>query len=91
MPVCREDWASAEDSVSHGVRETDLAAVLSYARYTLSNTELATELAPLCEQREVGLINAAAVALGLLIPAGSRIAVPAGEQVRAADVCATGC
>ncbi|TNC19266.1 aldo/keto reductase [Amycolatopsis alkalitolerans] len=80
-------------TLCRAVRETDLDVVLSYAHYTLLNTELSTEFAPLCEQRGVGLINAAAVALGLLTPTGSRIAVPAGEQIRAAarravDVCA---
>ncbi|WP_284744687.1 aldo/keto reductase [Amycolatopsis sp. RTGN1] len=81
------------ETLRRAVAETDLDVVLSYAHYTLLNTRLADELAPLCQERSVGLINAAAVALGLLTPAGSRIKVPAGQQIidaarRAAEVCA---
>lgn len=80
------------ETLLRAVTETDLDAVLSYAHYTLLNTRLADELAPVCAERGVGLINAAAVALGLLTPAGSRIQVPAGEQIiraarRAVEVC----
>ncbi|WP_327547883.1 aldo/keto reductase [Amycolatopsis sp.] len=80
-------------TLRRAVTETDLDVVLSYAHYTLLNTRLADDLAPLCGQRGVGLINAAAVALGLLTPAGSRITVPAGQRIvdaarRAAEVCA---
>lgn len=74
------------------VTETDLDAVLSYAHYTLLNTRLADELAPVCDQHGVGLVNAAAVALGLLTPSGPRIEVPAGRRIveaarRAIEVC----
>ena len=80
------------ETLSRAVTETDLDVVLSYAHYTLLNTRLAGELAPLCAKRGVGLINAAAVALGLLTPAGPRIQLPAGERIvqaarRARDVC----
>jgi L-galactose dehydrogenase len=80
-------------TLCRAVAETDLDVVLSYAHYTLLNTRLSDTLAPLCRQRGVGVINAAAVALGLLTPAGSRIDVPAGRRItdaarRAARVCA---
>jgi aryl-alcohol dehydrogenase-like predicted oxidoreductase len=80
------------ETLSRAVTETELDVVLSYAHYTLLNTRLADDLAPLCDQRGVGLINAAAVALGLLTPAGSRIDVPAGDRIvqaawRAVEVC----
>lgn len=80
------------ETLIRAVTETDLDAVLSYAHYTLLNTRLASVLTPVCEQRGVGLINAAAVALGLLTPCGSRIQVPAGEQIvaaarRAVELC----
>jgi L-galactose dehydrogenase len=80
------------ETLSRAVTETDLDVVLSYAHYTLLNTRLSDDLAPLCDQRGVGLINAAAVALGLLTPAGSRIDVPAGDRIvqaarRAVEVC----
>jgi L-galactose dehydrogenase len=81
------------ETLRRAVAETDLDVVLSYAHYTLLNTRLADDLAPLCQERDVGLINAAAVALGLLTPAGSRITVPAGSRIvdaarHAAEVCA---
>jgi L-galactose dehydrogenase len=81
------------ETLRRAVTETDLDVVLSYAHYTLLNTRLADELTPLCERRGVGLINAAAVGLGLLTPGGARIQIPAGEQIvraarRAAEACA---
>jgi aryl-alcohol dehydrogenase-like predicted oxidoreductase len=80
-------------TLSRAVAETDLDVILSYAQYTLLNTRLASDLLPLCELRGVGVINAAAVALGLLTADGSRIRVPAGERIvrmarRAVEVCA---
>jgi aryl-alcohol dehydrogenase-like predicted oxidoreductase len=80
------------ETLARAVTETDLDVILSYAHYTLLNTQLASELQPLCERRGVGVINAAAVALGLLTPGGSRIQVPAGDRIvraarRAVEVC----
>ena len=80
------------EALCRAVTETELDVVLSYAHYTLLNTRLARDLAPRCEERGVGVINAAAVALGLLTPAGSRIQVPAGERIvqaarRAVEAC----
>jgi L-galactose dehydrogenase len=64
------------------VEETHLDAVLNYAHFTLLNQRLAVELRPACERRNVGLINAAAVALGLLTPRGPSVGLTAGEQIR---------
>lgn len=72
-------------TLKRAVTETMLDTVLSYAHHTLLNTQLATELVPVCEQRGTALINAAAVSLGLLTAAGTRYAThPAGPQIRAA-------
>ncbi|WP_020673083.1 aldo/keto reductase [Amycolatopsis nigrescens] len=72
-------------TLRRAVAETELDTVLSYAHYTLLNTRLATELRPLCEQRGTAPINAAAVAVGLLTPAGTRLPNhPAGPAVTAA-------
>ena len=74
--------------------ECDLDVTLSYAHCTLLDDCLATEVLPVAEEREVGVINAAAVALGLLTEAGPppHIAKMVGEQIcaaarRAAEVC----
>jgi len=80
-------------TLRRAVSETDLDVVLSYAHFTLLNTELAGELAPLCAQRGVGVINAAAVALGLLTPSGLAIDAPVSAPIvraarRAAEICA---
>jgi aryl-alcohol dehydrogenase-like predicted oxidoreductase len=74
------------------VEETDLDAVLSFAHFTLLNQRLARELAPVCERRGVGLINAAAVALGLLTRRGATIGLPVGQPIldaaeRARNIC----
>jgi L-galactose dehydrogenase len=85
--------AYALKSLVRAVEETELDAVLSYAHFTLLNQRLAHELAPVCKRRGVGLINAAAVALGLLTPHGPTVDLPAGRQIhdaaeRARSVCA---
>jgi L-galactose dehydrogenase len=74
--------------------ECDLDVTLSYAHCTLLDDSLVAEILPLAEERGVGVINAAAVALGLLTEAGPppHIAQVVGEQVcaaarRAVEVC----
>ncbi|WP_241487976.1 aldo/keto reductase [Leucobacter japonicus] len=48
--------------------ETDVDVVLNFAHGTLLDDSLDTALAPLARDRGVGVMNAAAVALGLLTP-----------------------
>jgi aryl-alcohol dehydrogenase-like predicted oxidoreductase len=74
--------------------ECDLDVTLSYAHCTLLDDCLATEVLPVAKERGVGVINAAAVALGLLTEAGPppHIAEVVGEQIcatarRAVEVC----
>lgn len=72
-------------TLRRAVTETELDTVLSYAHYTLLNTQLAADLLPVCEQRGTALINAAAVSLGLLTSSGTRYAShPAGPEIQAA-------
>jgi L-galactose dehydrogenase len=68
------------------MRETDVDVVLTYAKGTLLDDSITTELRPIAEERGVGLINAAAVALGLLTPGGSTMLIehPAPSAVREA-------
>jgi L-galactose dehydrogenase len=63
----------------------DLDVTLSYAHNTLLDDCLTTEIVPLAQQRGVGVINAAAVALGLLTEAGPppHIVKLVGEEIRA--------
>jgi L-galactose dehydrogenase len=66
------------------IEETDLDVVLSYAHHTLLDSCLKQRLLPLAESRGVGVINAAAVALGLLTAAGPRVSLPVPEEIREA-------
>lgn len=71
-------------TLERAVTETNLDVVLSYAHYTLLNTELATTLAPVADEHGVGVINAAAVGLGLLTPGGVKPHIPATKEIVAA-------
>ncbi|MGC5224551.1 aldo/keto reductase [Micromonospora sp. DT81.3] len=66
------------------MRETDVDVVLTYAKGTLLDDSLTTDLVPIADDRGVGLMNAAAVALGLLTPRGSTINIdhPAPPEVQ---------
>lgn len=68
------------------VTETQVDVVLSYAHATLLDGCLTEALLPLAGPRGVGVINASAVALGLLTPRGSTIGKghPAGAAIAAA-------
>jgi L-galactose dehydrogenase len=70
------------------ILETDVDIVLSYSHATLLDGCLETSLLPLARDRGVGVINASAVALGLLTSSGSRIEIehPATEPIRAAAI-----
>ena len=79
-------------TIRRAITETDLDVVLNYAHYTLLNTELTDGLLPTANANGTAVMNAAAVALGLLTPAGLRQNVPASEAViaasrRANDIC----
>jgi L-galactose dehydrogenase len=74
--------------------ECDLDVTLSYAHSTLLDDCLARDVLPFAKERGIGVINAAAVALGLLTEAGPRlhIAKTVGEEIcaiarRAVEVC----
>ena len=76
------------------ITECDLDVTLSYAHSTLLDECLATDVLPVAEERGVSVINAAAVALGLLTEAGPppHIAKVVGEAVcasarRAVESC----
>jgi L-galactose dehydrogenase len=73
-------------TLRRAIAETDLDVVLSYAHGTLLDTCVKDDLVPVARERGVGVINAAAVALGLLTPGGSRIGHdhPADAGIRAA-------
>jgi L-galactose dehydrogenase len=66
------------------MQEADVDVALSYAHFTLLDSCLQQSLLPLAHERGVGLINAAAVALGLLTPAGAKIKLPGSDELLAA-------
>ena len=57
-------------TIRRAINETDLDVVLNYAHFTLLNTELTDGLLPTADANGTAVINAAAVALGLLTPGG---------------------
>jgi len=76
------------------ISEFDLDVTLSYAHCTLLDACLTDDVLPLAQERGVGVINAAAVALGLLTQAGPppNLAQLVGEEIcttarRAVEVC----
>lgn len=71
-------------TLRRAISETELDVILSYSHYTLLDQCLPERLLPLAQQRDVGVINAAAVALGLLTPGELRINHPAGVEIRSA-------
>jgi L-galactose dehydrogenase len=70
-------------TLRRAIEETELDVVLCYAHFTLLDTTLTTDLLPAAEARGTGVMNAAAVALGLLTPNGPRESHPAEEEIRA--------
>lgn len=73
-------------AMMRAMQETDLDVLLTYCHATLLDDTLQRELAPVAAERGVGLINAAAVALGLLTPNGPNIGTshPASSPIREA-------
>jgi L-galactose dehydrogenase len=73
-------------TMRRALTETDLDVLLTYAHGTLLDNSISDELGGLATERGTGLINAAAVALGLLTPAGTSIAKqhPATRAIREA-------
>jgi len=74
-------------TLRRAIQETELDVVLSYAHATLLDQCIQDRLLPLAADSGVGVINAAAVALGLLTPGPMRIPQhPAGSAIaEAAD------
>jgi len=60
----------------------EVDTVLSYCHYTLWDTSFA-ELLPYLEKKNVGIINAAALGMGLLTPQGTPEWHPAPEEIKA--------
>lgn len=73
-------------TMARAMRESDLDVLLTYSHATLLDDTLPRVLAPIAAEHGVGLINAAAVALGLLTPGGSNFgtAHPSTPAIRAA-------
>ena len=72
-------------TLRRAIAETDLDVVLNYAHFTLLNTELTDGLLPTARANGTAVINAAAVALGLLTPAGLTADIPVSEAMVSAS------
>lgn len=71
-------------TIERVISETNVDVVLTYAKGTLLDSSLTERIVPLASDRGVGVMNAAAVSLGLLTPRGSNIAEghPATPAIR---------
>lgn len=73
-------------TMAQALRETQLDVLLTYAHATLLDDGLQRDLTSVAAERGTGLINAAAVSLGLLTPRGTSMgdSHPATAPIRAA-------
>ena len=74
------------------IERCELDVVISYAHFSLQNTQLLTELLPFAEARGVGVMNASPLSLGLLTNHGPAPWNPAPESIKqacrkAAELC----
>lgn len=60
----------------------DVDTILSYCRYNLMITDLDDLLTPLCQERNIGLINASPLHMGILTERGAPAWHPAPQQVK---------
>jgi L-galactose dehydrogenase len=80
-------------TIRRAITETDLDVVLNYAHFTLLNTVAHRPLVADPQANGTAVINATAVALGPLTPAGLKANVPASDALvaasrRADEICA---
>ncbi len=61
---------------------TELDTILSFCHYTLFDTSL-TELIPYLEERDIGIINASPLSMGLLTNQGPPAWHPASDEIKA--------
>jgi L-galactose dehydrogenase len=57
-------------------------SILSYCRYNLINTDIDAELVPFAEKREIGLINASPLMMGVLTDRGAPTWHPGSEGLK---------
>jgi L-galactose dehydrogenase len=61
---------------------TEVHTILSYCRYNLMITDLDDLLTPVCEEKEIGLINASPLHMGVLTSRGAPAWHPAPQTVK---------
>ncbi len=74
-------------ALQYVVERTHVDTILSYCRYSLNDTGLES-LLPLLRQKNVGVINASPLSMGLLTDRGAPDWHPAGPEIRAACAAA---
>ncbi|MCC9076442.1 aldo/keto reductase [Litorilinea aerophila] len=63
------------------LERTDVDSILSYCRYALNNTQL-VDLIPFLQEKQVGIINASPLSMGLLTNRGAPAWHPASEEIK---------
>lgn len=69
------------DVIAHVPKEIKIGTIIIYCHYSMNDRTL-LELMPLLKEKGIGLINAAAVSMGLLTNRGPPSWHPAGAKVK---------
>ncbi len=67
--------------LKRAAEQVEVDSILSYCRYNLMNTDMDAELVPFAEDREIGLINASPLMMGVLTDNGAPAWHPGSERL----------
>ena len=70
--------------LKRAAEQVQVDSILSYCRYNLMNTDMDAELMPFAEDREIGLINASPLMMGVLTDRGAPAWHPGSEGLKEA-------
>jgi L-galactose dehydrogenase len=68
--------------LKHAAEQVQVDSILSYCRYNLMNTDMDAELMPFAKEREIGLINASPLMMGVLTDRGAPAWHPGSEGLK---------
>jgi L-galactose dehydrogenase len=68
--------------LKRAAEQVQVDSILSYCRYNLMNTDMDAELMPFAEDREIGLINASPLMMGVLTDRGAPAWHPGSEGLK---------
>jgi L-galactose dehydrogenase len=68
--------------LKRAAEKIQIDSILSYCRYNLMNTDMDAELVPFVEEREIGLINASPMMMGVLTVKEAPVWHPGSEELK---------